>query len=232
MPTCLFTLDQFHIDNTRALHEDTDVVSFSVKVGGRLLPPVTKYMGDVNNGDHRVGLAIGPVEVPDDSQTQVAIGYAIVNSGFNGTDEGAANKVLNRISDAAAALCTAEFGFKEVWDALNKATQWLNGLMFVNCDGPVAGDAITVTGDTISRWLAAGGHTEPAKSYAGSDSPGGCGSNSQYTVTWSAAPATFMANETLLGIGMDHELYTRTALTSPWVEVPNSGSVLGVVSIP
>jgi hypothetical protein len=127
--------------------------------------------------------------VPDDSHTQVVVGYVIVNSGFNGSDESAANKVLNRISDVAAVLCTAEFGFKDVWAALNKATQWLHGLMLFNCDGPVAGDAIMVTGDTISRWLAAGGHTEPAKRYHGSNAATGCGSDAEYTVTWSTAPA-------------------------------------------
>jgi hypothetical protein len=48
------TLDKVHIDNTRSVHDDTDVVSFSIKVDEQLLPPVTKKMGDVNNGDHRV----------------------------------------------------------------------------------------------------------------------------------------------------------------------------------
>jgi hypothetical protein len=35
----------------------------------------------------------------------------------------------------------------------------------------------------------------------------------------------------ILGIGLDHQLYTRDNLTSPWVVVPNSGSVIGVTQI-
>jgi hypothetical protein len=40
-----------------------------------------------------------------------------------------------------------------------------------------------------------------------------------------------MPDGTIVGIGVGHKLFTRAALTRPWVEVPNSDNVLGVVSI-
>ena len=40
-----------------------------------------------------------------------------------------------------------------------------------------------------------------------------------------------MRSGTLLGIGEGHTLWTRAILTSPWVEVPDSGSVIGVTAL-
>ena len=40
-----------------------------------------------------------------------------------------------------------------------------------------------------------------------------------------------MRSGTLLGIGEGHTLWTRHILTSPWVEVPDSGSVIGVTAL-
>jgi hypothetical protein len=54
-----FTLESFRITDTRSVHNDTDFVAVSVKVGDNApitLP--TKSMGDVNNGVHKVGLVI------------------------------------------------------------------------------------------------------------------------------------------------------------------------------
>src|SRR3954469_23999550 len=53
-----FTLNSFQITDTRALHNDTDLVSISVAVGNKA--PITlpaKSMGDVNNGGHQVNLS-------------------------------------------------------------------------------------------------------------------------------------------------------------------------------
>jgi hypothetical protein len=39
---------------------------------------------------------------------------------------------------------------------------------------------------------------------------------------------TVLQDGTILGIGMDKYLWTRATLNSSWVQVPNSGSVIGV----
>jgi len=58
IPSYIFILDQFHIDNTRAVdEEDTDTVGFAVKIGDSMVAtPQIKHMGDVDNGDHPVNL--------------------------------------------------------------------------------------------------------------------------------------------------------------------------------
>src|SRR6476620_206545 len=81
MPSYIFRLEQFHIDNTRAADDDTDVVSFAMKVGDQALgEPQIKHMGDVDNGDHLVNLEFGPISV-DTPATLVVFNYQILNSG-------------------------------------------------------------------------------------------------------------------------------------------------------
>jgi spore coat protein U-like protein len=31
---------------------------------------------------------------------------------------------------------------------------------------------------------------------------------------------------------MDYQLYTKATLTAPWVNIPNSGSVIGITTLP
>jgi uncharacterized protein with LGFP repeats len=57
----VISLDKFHIDNTRSVHNDTDHVNFALKMGSQAIPEsLTRDTGDVNNGDHLVGLCFGP----------------------------------------------------------------------------------------------------------------------------------------------------------------------------
>lgn len=43
---------------------------------------------------------------------------------------------------------------------------------------------------------------------------------------------TQLKDGTLVGVGMDHDLWTRAALTSGWVQVPGSGAVKSVTQLP
>jgi hypothetical protein len=199
MSSYIFRLEKFHIDNTRALHNDTDTVTFSLKVGDQQLLTKSKGMGDVNNGDHSIGLQFGPVSI--DSSTPVVLSFLIVNSGYPGSHEGDTNSVLNLLSDASDKVASALYPLGPVWPVVNKIVHELNTLLFADCDGPVAGDRIpgpqaadqipanTLTGTDLDRLIASGGDTfSLTRSYAGTDSPDGCGSNSKYTVTWSVRP--------------------------------------------
>jgi hypothetical protein len=184
----VFSLDSFHIDQTRAWVNDTDVVTFAVRAGDQLFPPISRQMGDVNNGDHNVNLAIGPVEVnPGD---EVVVSYIIVNSGFDSGNEPAVLKVLNTLSDMAATICSLIFGSDySAWDKLNQQTQWQNRVMFANCDGVVAGDLITLTGDVIANEVNLHGTYSDGRPFQGTASNFGCNQSlSQYIVNWSVHP--------------------------------------------
>jgi hypothetical protein len=63
----------------------------------------------------------------------------------------------------------------------------IGSFLFPDCDGMVAADAIARSKEQLDTAIdAAGGATyRQSRRYPGSDSPAGCGSNSDYTVTWS-----------------------------------------------
>jgi hypothetical protein len=54
----VFTLNSFAIDNTRAVHDDTDYASLGLSVNGVPITPQVKRVGNVNNGTHQVNLTI------------------------------------------------------------------------------------------------------------------------------------------------------------------------------
>jgi hypothetical protein len=199
MGSYTFTLDTFHIDDTRARHNDTDTVSFGVKVGNNISQPQIKHMGDVNNGDHHVGLTFGPIEI-DDPATPVIITYTIVNAGNKNVDDqlGSASQVLMRKADAGGDLSdetTMEGGPPDgsndggSWWAkiLKSAAEDLMSLLTVDCDGPVASNRIAVTASQIDQSLGGNEKASFTKFFAGTDSNVGCGSNSRYTVTYSVS---------------------------------------------
>lgn len=174
--TFRFSLDSFEILDTRSVHNDTDSVEITIRVGARPPQTLTKSMGDVNNGTHNVGLAFAPVNV--DLSDFVVFNYVILNGGHSDQktiDDNltqAANTLANKGVEAAAkaigqgltALIGAEIGgavLPVVGSILGAAAGWLVGeltsLIFANCDGLVAAEQISLTGVELrTRTLGAG----------------------------------------------------------------------------
>jgi hypothetical protein len=196
MAIYVFTLESFHIENTRALHNDTDVVSIAAGFGpggdqfparGATVSNFVKRVGDVNNGNHSVGLSAATGGGPN---SMISFAYQIMNSGYDASNEATGLKVTNSISSATDKLLTGIFGYGAVWDAIDKATDWLNALIFVDCDGKVAGDAIVKKGQEWDALIDPTGVHRETRFYPGTDSAVGCGSNSKYHVTWSVTKTT------------------------------------------
>jgi hypothetical protein len=185
MSTYNFRLDHFHIDNTRARHTDTDFVSIGLKVGDIAYPTQTKAMGDLNNGTYDVGLNFANVPV-DASDTPVIFNFQIVNSGHQGQQDidNALTKGASNLANKGA-LALGELiipGTGSIWgEAASKASEWLGGILFADCDGPVAIDQVVINGATLDAWTAQKPHVED-RFYSGTDSAHGCGSNSEYHV--------------------------------------------------
>ena len=76
----VFTLENFQILDTRSVHKDTDYASFALKVGEKVYPAQTKYMGNLNNGTYKVNLSFGPIDIPT-PETKVVMTYLVMNSG-------------------------------------------------------------------------------------------------------------------------------------------------------
>lgn len=196
VPVYTFTVDSFKITETRSVHNDTDYVSIAVVVG--LNPPITAptmSMGDVNNGTHAVNLSVPNVPVgPGDA---VAFTYTIVNSGYSSD---LIEEALQKATAAAASkggAAAAAAGGAVAGGPLGSliavvgtvAFGWLagklEGVIFADCDGVVAGADHAYTGTQLAAQTADGSIIMVTDNNKGTNSPDGCGANSQYYVTWS-----------------------------------------------
>jgi phospholipase C len=197
-------MDSFSISNTRSRHNDTDYVFLSVTVGAN--PPVfvQKSMGDVNNGNHSVGLSV-EVDIPNDD-TPVVFSYLIMNSGHQGdnTRQRAAQAALSTVAEeiikhkaiTAGAIAVGAIMVPLVVSGLAAiagvlAVVEVGLLIFADCDGLVAAGALPFTGSDLIRRTSSGQKITNNTDHPGIDSPDGCGSNSHYTTacTITTAPA-------------------------------------------
>jgi hypothetical protein len=207
-----FKLEQFHIDNTRSRHQDTDAAAFALQAGNHLFPAQNFFAGDVNNGDHAVNLVFASVLI-NDPDSPAVFTYEIYNGDASKLPSSLAAMAANLAAqiiplalkttgpetgvanfssgEAGADVPTADNPFEDSsgWSALflEAIVVDIGGFLFPDCDGFVAADGI---GRTKSQWDmlidSAGGVTfRKGLHYPGSNSPAGCGSNSDYTVTWS-----------------------------------------------
>src|SRR4030095_6592111 len=126
-----FRLQSFHIDQTRSRHEDTIHVGFALKVGTTEFDPQTRFVGDVNNGDHDVGLEFGPVTV-NTPQEPVVFNFQIINS------VGPPSELARKIIDGAHELIKKTFGKDTFWTEIANAVFDFFVSLFSGgaCDGP------------------------------------------------------------------------------------------------
>lgn len=174
MAEYMVRINGFHINNTRAWDEDTDYVTLSVAVNDQ--SPITKTVkvGDVDNGTHMVYLTISPVEVgPNDV---LKFGYVIMNQGHGDT-----GKVIDVLTTVGASAATLAGG---IWGAVAAAIKQLLGALVADCDGVVAADNVSYTGVQLEKLTERRSSYFQQRHYPGTDSPTGCGSNSDYSVTW------------------------------------------------
>jgi len=202
-----FTIEGFHIGNTRSRFDDTDVVAGVLRLGNETLPVQVRFNGDVDNGDYPIGFVFGPrlISQPD---TAVVLSYSIYNgdaaklpksleamnaelvdkavdSMIGGKDPEQGD--LSDYTNYPGAPDNANFNFQD--PSWMKILEYISmaSFLFPDCDGFVA---VGTIGREKKKWDAliddAGGDTLLASvQYPGSDSPAGCGSNSDYSVRWS-----------------------------------------------
>jgi hypothetical protein len=198
-----FTFKNFQIEQTRAKYTDTDYAALSVSVGGNAKASLFKSMGRLDNGTFPVDLSIELLVADTDA---VAMTYSVMNAGNTGAglvQEGLTkgmdalaeevasqleNLVLDGILGSGILVSAFEMALPMVGSALDEMADWLAnqvvGLIFPNCDGPVAGAVhgfgglqlrIATTSDRLQ------GATDVNKGVTSAD---GCGPNSLYDVSW------------------------------------------------
>lgn len=142
-------------------------------------------MGDVGRGHYDVQCHIGPIDIPDPS-VPVSMSFAITNGATPNEVElrtllgqgakGAAAFVLTK-GVAAVPVVGLFLAIPAGWFG-SDISQKLADLLSANCDGVVAGNAITLDIPALATtgvWL-------QDQNYPGTDSPHGCGANSNYNV--------------------------------------------------
>jgi hypothetical protein len=190
-----FTLESFTIYNTMAWHTDTDYVYFTVKVGNQVFGPQHAKIGDLNNGTYPLHWSFGPI--PAAENTPVLLTYQILNHGHADNQKQLDDdiEIANAIADVVSTIGGAVYppaapvlsAIATGLQAVGKVLSWV--FDHANCDGMVLSDAMTTTGSTLRDWsnTSTGIHTETRR-YRGPETPWGCGSDADYSVTWSITP--------------------------------------------
>jgi hypothetical protein len=202
VPLYTFSIPSLRIDNTRSLHEDTDYVSLTLAVGTNPPQTKTRKIGNVNNGTHTVGLSFDGISVPPGQNAVFT--YAVVNNGHASEADVASalekagdalgQKAAQAAASAIGGLVGAELGASigtaavpVLGTALGAIAGWLigelGGIAFADCDGPVAAGVHIFT----AADLAGGASVSGTDHSPGTNSAWGCGSNSDYYVTWSVS---------------------------------------------
>jgi hypothetical protein len=198
-----FTVEDFIIHDTRAVHNDTLRLSYTAYVDGDMVASRLISLGDFDNGEYStidyvpsdVGPSLGPVVI-NDPAAKCAFIFQLVNAGnvpegaLSGRVAATADQLAGITAglagagaiDAGAALSSAAFPAGLLLEAFATLWSWLD----TDCDGPVAVDQISGPRYVLDAWT-----DNPAKlvrtqqTYPGTDSPTGCGGNSNYEVIWS-----------------------------------------------
>jgi hypothetical protein len=189
------SLDSFRITDTRSVHNDTDMVTFSIAVGKNKPMTFSKSMGDLNNGTFTVNLG---ADISPAHNDPIAISYVIVNSGYN---KNALEQQLKKWTEDNAKKAAAE-GATALGSAIGgavggalggaigtKAGEWLvnklGSIVFADCDGTVAAGNHVYSGAQLAAQTTSGRTISATDRNPGTDSPWGCGNNSMYYVSWS-----------------------------------------------
>ena len=196
-----FELISFDITNTRSRHDDTDYTSFHLAVknknGGIRTYKQVKFNGNLNNGTYPIGLSFHDIAVESDEH--IVMNYLIVNNGHEKGDsvaaelEKAGDELATKGAEAAGTAAGAAIGsaipIPGIGTAIGAVAGWLasklGGLLFADCDGPVAAEQVTLSAKELAKRVEQShGNYEVKTHHPGTDSPDGCGSNSEYDVTW------------------------------------------------
>lgn len=210
LPRYRFSVDFFTVKTARSLNQDTDVAQATLRVGNAPVRAATQFMGDwggTGPGQAQVQqLEFEPVTV---ELCEYAIfNYQIVNSAKADTSEmkAALNTAGTKLVDFATdsikkalgagltAITTIEVAtitsVPVIGTILGLLSNWLFeqlGSLFSegHCDGSVALEQALISGRDL-HLATAGGHAYlKTTDHPGTDSPTGCGANSDYSVTWS-----------------------------------------------
>ena len=204
-----FSVDHVHVTTTRSLDADTDTSQASIAAGNWAIQTKKQVIGDIgglsNPKEAQLNLLnFEPVTVElceavlfnylilnSGNADQKTIDAALVSAGTSLTSESVSSVSKNLAAGVGAIVGVELVGnivAPVIGSLLGSLVGYLIGklgnIVFANCDGLVAAEQIALTGRDLHLKTANGPLTMTTV-HNGTDSPTGCGSNSQYEVIWS-----------------------------------------------
>jgi len=174
----VFRLFAFQVIKTRSRHKDTVYATCAMTVDGRKYAPVTKKVGEFNDGKHLINLDLPAVAINPNSK--VTYEYALINAGH-----GDPTKVQEAL-ETGAGQALDQSGIGEPWLSIARIAIKIGSvLFFADCDGPLASYQVRLSGADIIQRAPLG--QKPFTQYVyhpGTESAAGCRGNSKYDVTW------------------------------------------------
>jgi hypothetical protein len=194
-----FAVTNFRINHTRAIHEDSLYLTHTVYADGDVIAanPSPVSLGDFNNGDYNPQDFTSPGPglsgiVINDRQATVSFVFQLLNAGnvepdaLDGRTASSADQLAGIAAGlqgaAAVTLGTGAIPVSVALEVFANVWTWLT----TDCDGPVAADQLSGPRYLIDAWADDDptGSITMTRKYPGSQSPDGCGDNSDYDVTW------------------------------------------------
>ena len=201
MPKYTFNLHSFVINHRRTNHlwgggSDTVKIAVALQVGDFRYPSLYRNIGDLSDTgkEYVVDLAFRDIEIHD-YNTPIKFSFVMANSGYG--DEAKLADILKKGADYLAGLAVSSIPKTGFWGlvaagASELAKYLVNELVPIiaaDCDGLVASDVFAFrAGDLLTATEQQPWHS--IRSYPGTDSPHGCGGNSDYTVGCSIEPTS------------------------------------------
>lgn len=225
-----FSVRSMTVKDPRSLENDTDFATIAATTlapdGTQITKygPTSKYLGDLGKGQTvDPGMSLTGIDVPDGGS--VTLAFVVLNRGSWIGDSQALDAmdavggavigalIQGSISStptvvAGATVTTTSISIFPAVALTVLVLGILEGLsvIFADCDGTVVGGGMTI-GKTELLANAVGQPWEISDDYPGTDSPVGCGSNSDYTVTYSlqqtpppAPPVPMVATPAVVGL--------------------------------
>jgi LGFP repeat len=188
----VFSVDHIFITTTRngdiwGTAKDTVVVALQMNIGSQVVGPLYKNLGKLKGGGpYPVNFSISaPV---NDPAAPVVMSFQMSHSSNGDTAQlrDSSHKGFDALAAAGIGAAAGSIGGPvgaAIGAVAGLVAVAVGGLLFANCDGPVAADTIHVSGATLNDETATASHSE-TKDYSGYVSQDGCGDNPLYSVAW------------------------------------------------
>jgi hypothetical protein len=186
LPRFIVTMDSINIKIPRSPIYDVLSVGLSVKKNNNDPIVTTRYLGNREGSSNiTLDIKLGPFEF-DKKDSGLTVEFMGINK-----DDASIPSTLINLEESLIQLSDPSFNSYNISNAqqADSIIRSLSPALLLNgCNGLVFTDKIFIPLDELKKKLLSNMPYSQEKSYLGSESPLGCGPNSEYQVKWSIVP--------------------------------------------